>query len=251
MSVPDVLVRRLKGTHPLLAFSGGVDSTYLLYACGQSGADAVPIFLRTGFQKESQLEGAMGIGKELGYDVRVVEDDVFSYPEVVANTDDRCYLCKRRMFGKLKELADGLGCDCVIDGTNASDDPSGRPGMRALDELGVLSPLRECGLTKDNIRGLSKEAGLPTWDMPSDSCLATRIQAGTLITKELLERTEKAESILSEFGFVDFRIRTKDSGAVLEVRSEQQEILEGHKEEIGNRLSQLYDTISYGIRRSS
>jgi len=250
-SVPDELADALKGHRPLLAFSGGVDSVYLLHACRESGIGTVPVFLMTGFQTKAQAEEAESMCQMMGSELKLYEDDVFQYPDIIENTEHRCYLCKRRIFSRLKDIAEELGCDCVMDGTNASDDPLQRPGMRALEELGIRSPLRECGLTKDDIRRLSKIAGLPTWDKPSDSCLATRIPVGMTITREMLERTETAERIVREYGLSDFRVRTKENGALLEVLPEQQSLLDSHRDDIGYRLSKLYGSVAYGIRGRS
>ena len=134
-------------------------------------------------------------------DMTVIEADVLLYPQIVANTAERCYFCKKLIFSKILEQAARDGYGTLLDGTNASDDPGDRPGMRALKELSVLSPLRECGLTKEEIRRRSKEAGLFTWDKPAYACLSTRIQTGEPITKEKLEYTEHAENFLFSLGF--------------------------------------------------
>ena len=131
----------------------------------------------------------------------------------------------------------------IIDGTNASDDVSDRPGYQALQELRVLSPLRLCGLTKDEIRCLSKEAGLFTHDKPAYACLATRIPAGTVITHTLLERTERSEEFLKQLGFSDFRIRTKENSAVLQLQESQLPLLLQHREIIWKRLKQEYHSV--------
>ena len=122
------------------------------------------------------------------------------------NPPDRCYYCKRTIFSKLAETALADGYELLIDGTNASDPEGERPGMRALREA-VLSPLRLCGITKDQVRRLSKEAGLFTWNKPAYACLATRVPSGQPITAQLLQRVEAAESALKDLGFSDFRIR--------------------------------------------
>ena len=132
----------------------------------------------------------------------MIDIDTLSFSEVAANTPDRCYLCKKNVFTPIKEISESDGRLRVIDATNASDDPSSRPGMRALRELGVVSPLRECGLTKPTVRMLSKEAGLDNWNVPSNSCLATRIPTGTRITADALEQVERTEMKLRAFGLM-------------------------------------------------
>jgi uncharacterized protein len=129
--------------------------------------------------------------------------------------------CKKLLFAKILEQAAADGYDILLDGTNASDDPRDRPGMRALKELSILSPLRECGLSKEEIRRRSKEAGLFTWNKPAYACLATRIPTGEPITKEKLERTERAENFLFSLGFTDFRIRMSGTAAKLQVPASQ------------------------------
>jgi uncharacterized protein len=145
----------------------------------------------------------------------------------------------------LIELSEGR---TVIDGTNASDDYDLRPGMRAIQELGVRSPLREAGLTKEQVRELSREAGLPNWDLPSDSCLATRIPTGTVIDEKLLRRTEDAETEIETLGFRGFRVRTRGGSALLEVAPEQSGLLESCKETVEKVLLKYYDGVSYGER---
>ena len=150
--------------HPkaALAFSGGVDSAYLLWAGLQAGAEVWPYFVKTPFQPQFELEDAYRLCEQLDADLIVLDYDIFDQETVVSNPPDRCYHCKRWMFSKLKRYAASEGFSLLIDGTNASDDGGDRPGMRALAELEVRSPLRECGLTKAQIRELSRQAGLFT-----------------------------------------------------------------------------------------
>jgi len=204
-----------------LGYSGGVDSSYLLYAGLKYGADIRPYYIKTAFQPEFEYEDALNLAKQLNVEVKVLELDVFSAPEVIENTAERCYHCKRALFGTLKKRAREDGYSVLIDGTNASDDINDRPGMRALAELSVRSPLRECGLTKDEIRKLSKEAGLFTWDKPPYACLATRIPTGTKIDRETLKRVEGAEDALFKLGYNDFRVRVFHDAARLQFTRDQ------------------------------
>jgi uncharacterized protein len=190
-----------------LGFSGGVDSSYLLYAGNKYGAKIKAYFVKTAFQPEFELQDAKRIAEYIGIEITIIEKNILENAEVVSNPSDRCYFCKRSIFGTLHSQVAADGIPLIIDGTNASDDVSDRPGMKALKELSVRSPLRECGMTKDEIRRLSKEAGLFTWDKPAYACLATRVPAGMTITKELLQKIEKSEDILFSFGFTDFRVR--------------------------------------------
>ena len=151
----------------------------------------------------------------------VIEKDILNNLQVVANPSDRCYYCKTGIFETLQKQASADGFNLIIDGTNASDDAGDRPGMKALTELSVRSPLRECGITKSEVRCLSKEAGLFTWDKPAYACLATRIPSGREITRELLQQVEKSEDVLFSLGFTDFRVRVFDEAARLQFPQEQ------------------------------
>lgn len=223
-----------------LAFSGGVDSAYLLYAAVSSGAEVCAYYVKSVFQPEFELEDARRLAGELGADMRVLEADVLSAPEVGANPDDRCYHCKKMMFSLIADAAKADGFSVLMDGTNASDDAGDRPGMRALRELAVRSPLRECGLTKEEIRRLSREAGLFTWDKPAYACLATRIPAGTEITLEKLERTKQAENILFSMGFKDFRVRMLGDCARLQLPEDQIPGMLEKRQEILEKLKKYY-----------
>lgn len=197
------------GAHPkaALAFSGGVDSSYLLYAARQLGADVKAYYVKTAFQPEFEYQDALRLASQLGADIQVLTLDVLACPDVTVNPKNRCYFCKQHIFGNILRQAKADGYDTVLDGTNASDQVSDRPGMKALQEMKVLSPLRLTGLTKAEIRRLSQEAGLFTWDKPSYACLATRIPTGTEITGADLVRTEWAEDHLMSLGFRDLRVR--------------------------------------------
>ena len=204
-----------------IGFSGGVDSSYLLFAGLRSGADIQAYYAKAAFQPQFEFEEAKKLANLIGAKLKVIELDVLSNEVVLANKEDRCYHCKLAIFGALVQQARADGYALMIDGTNASDDASDRPGMKALDEMEVRSPLRECGLTKDDIRKLSKEAGLFTWDKPSYACLATRVPTGSPITGEILQRVEKAEDALFSLGFSDFRVRVFNDAARLQFPDNQ------------------------------
>ena len=206
-----------------LGFSGGVDSAYLLYAGVKAGADIRPYFIKTAFQPAFELADARKLAAGLGVEVTVLELDALADPRVAANPADRCYFCKQNLFRTLKERAIADGYPVLLDGTNASDEAGDRPGMRALTELSVRSPLRECGLTKAEIRARSREAGLFTWDKPAYACLATRVPAGEAITAETLTRVEGAEDALFRLGYTDFRVRVFHSAARLQLPRGQME----------------------------
>ena len=206
-----------------LGFSGGVDSAYLLYAGVKAGADIRPYFIKTAFQPTFELADAQKLARGLGVEVTVLELDALADPRVAANPADRCYFCKQNLFRTLKERAIADGYPVLLDGTNASDEAGDRPGMRALAELSVRSPLRECGLTKAEIRARSREAGLFTWDKPAYACLATRVPAGETITADILARVEGAEDALFRLGYTDFRVRVFHGAARLQLPRGQME----------------------------
>ena len=206
-----------------VAFSGGTDSAFLLWAARECGCDVRAYYVKTPFQPQFELEDARRLASELAVPMTVVEADILAVPEAAANGPQRCYHCKTALFSQLRQAAREDGYMVLLDGTNASDDAGDRPGMRALRELEVRSPLRECGLTKADIRRLSREAGLFTWDKPAYACLATRIPTGEAITGEILARVEGAEDALFRLGYTDFRVRVFHGAARLQLPAGQLE----------------------------
>ena len=206
-----------------LGFSGGVDSSYLLYAGIKYGAEIKAYHVKAAFQPEFELQDAKKLASSINANMQILEIDVMSDENVLANPANRCYICKQVIFGTLKAKAIADGFSVIIDGTNASDDVDDRPGMKALTELSVRSPLREAGLSKDEIRRLSKEAKLFTWNKPSYACLATRIPTGRKITQELLTAVEKSEDALFKLGFNDFRVRVYNDAARIQLPANQME----------------------------
>lgn len=232
--------------HPkiALAFSGGVDSAYLLYEAVRSGASVRAYYVRSAFQPEFEVQDALRLAAELEADLRVLETDVLCVPEIAENSADRCYYCKSRIFRTILKAAVADGFTELMDGTNASDSVEDRPGMRALRELHVYSPLREAGLTKKEIRRLSREAGLFTWDKPAYACLATRVATGEPITTKKLQQTEKAEDYLFSLGFSDFRVRLRGDTAHLQFRQDQINKAREQWPGILKKLENIYSHIS-------
>lgn len=226
-----------------IAFSGGVDSAYLLYAAVTYGATVRAYYVKTAFQPQFELEDAMRLAQELGAEMTILSLDVLCKDAVTANPPDRCYHCKKAIFTAISDAARADGFDLLLDGTNASDDAADRPGMRALKELRVRSPLRECGLTKSEIRRRSKEAGLFTHDKPAYACLATRIPTGEVITAEKLQKTELAESRLASLGLRDFRVRLHCGSAKLQVTASDLETVLQNRERIVTELRNYYDSV--------
>lgn len=227
-----------------LAFSGGVDSAYLLYAAMEAGAQVRAYYVRTAFQPEFEYQDACRLVKELGADMATISMNILEDSTVAANPKNRCYYCKNRIFHSILKHAHADGFTEVCDGTNASDDISDRPGYQALQEMHIMSPLRSCGLTKEEIRSLSKEAGLFTHDKPSYACLATRIPTGMHITEKLLCRTEWAEENLKDMGFTDFRVRTLGDSARIQIKKHQFPLIFKQWEAVQALLAERYDGVT-------
>lgn len=226
-----------------VAFSGGADSAYLLYAAVKAGANVKAYYVKTAFQPQFELEDAKKLAGELGTPMQVLPLDILCDQAVTANPPDRCYHCKKRIFSAIRAAAAQDGFSVLLDGTNASDNAGDRPGIRALKELSVRSPLREAGLTKAEIRRLSKEAGLFTHDKPAYACLATRIPTGETITAEKLRRTEWAETYLAGLGLRDFRVRAMGNTAKLQVRASDLNLVVTHREQITAELGKAYEGV--------
>lgn len=223
-----------------IAFSGGVDSAYLLYSAIHSGAEVKAYYAKTAFQPTFELEDAEKLARQLGVEMEILSIDILRVPNVGDNPENRCYYCKTALFSAITDAAKRDGFSLLLDGTNASDEASDRPGMQALRELCVRSPLRECGLTKMEIRRLSREAGLFTHNKPAYACLATRIPTGDAITPEKLARTEAAESYLHNLGLRDFRVRTLGDTARIQVTEPDLDTVLRNRNAIVSRLKQLY-----------
>ena len=199
-----VYLRELGGA--MLAFSGGVDSSLLLKAGGDAlGSRFKAVTIDAPYIPRREIDEALQLAKEMNVTHDVILADI---PDVIVdNPENRCYLCKHRLFDAILAKATQEGFPYVIDGTNADDTQGYRPGLKALAELGVKSPLKECSIGKQAIREISRELGLSTWDKPAYACLLTRLPYGTHVSREALLMIEKAEDIMIENGFRDVRVR--------------------------------------------
>lgn len=231
-----------------MGLSGGTDSAYLLYAAKKLGADVRPYFIKTAFQPAFELEDAKKLCECTDGELSVLELDILTVPRLAENPQDRCYFCKTALFSVLKERAKADGYDVVIDGTNASDEASDRPGMRALTELGVRSPLRECGITKAMVREFSAEAGLFTADKPAYACLATRVPTGEIITPEKLQKVERAENALFEMGYADFRVRLAGKAARLQFKRADMLRAVGEWDEIRRAVGKDFSAVAMDLK---
>ena len=226
-----------------IAFSGGVDSAYLLYAAVKYGANVKAYYVKSPFQPQFELKDAKRLAAGLGVEMEIIKLDVLENGCIASNQPERCYHCKRAILSAIIEKAAADGYTLLLDGSNASDDAADRPGMKALAELSVRSPLRDCGLTKKMIRKLSLDAGLFTHDKPAYACLATRIPTGEAITKEKLEATERAEEYLSTLGFKNFRVRLFKGSARLQLTKNDMPKAVAHADKINHELKKYYASV--------
>ena len=204
----------------VVAFSSGVDSTFLLRVAHEELGDrVVAVTIRSHTFPKRELDEAAAFCRAEGVRHEVIDSEELDIPGFAENPPDRCYHCKRELFSKLLAFARENGLAAVLEGSNIDDDGDYRPGRRAIRELGIVSPLHEAGLTKAEIRALSREMGLPTSDKPSFACLASRFPYGERITAVGLERVEKAEQWLLDagFGLAQLRVRSHGDMARIEV----------------------------------
>ncbi len=230
-----------------LAFSGGVDSAYLLYAGLACDCDIHAYYVNSQFQPVFELEDARRLTEKLHAKLTIIDMDILSDSTITENPTNRCYYCKKQIFSRIVESAKNDGYEILIDGTNASDEASDRPGMQALKELSIYSPLRECGITKEQVRQLSREANLFTWNKPAYACLATRIPTGSVITGDKLYRTEQAEKILTDMGFSNLRVRLVGNDAKIQIPENQFDKFFLKRREIITALKPYYDSITLDL----
>ncbi len=216
----------------LVAFSGGVDSSLLAGVAKEAlGRDAMAVTIDCEMVPRRELKEARAMAKAIGIPHRVIKYRMLKNKDFTGNPQNRCYYCKRKIMGILMGLAEKEGA-VLMDGTNADDARGRRPGLKALRELGVLSPLAMAGISKQDVRGLSRKLGLRNFDRPEMTCLATRIPTGETITKEGLMRIEKAEEFLQKMGIRDLRVRDHDGIARIEVKRDRLKIILNNREKI-------------------
>ena len=224
----------------VIAFSGGVDSTLLSKVAYEVlGDKSLAVTAKSETYTKSELEDAIELAKKIGIKHEVIETSELDIPEFSHNPVDRCYYCKKELLTKLKEFAKSNGFKNVVDGANVDDVGDYRPGMRAVAELNVRSPLKEAQLTKAEIRELSKHYGLPSWDKPSAACLASRFPYGTEITAERLDTVGDAEAFIKSFGIIQLRVRYHDQIARIEVSEKDMENLLKNRDQIVKKLKEF------------
>ena len=217
-------MRALVGEHPsaLIAFSAGVDSTFVLkIAADVLGDRAVALTAISASMAPEEQTEAIGLCERLGVKLVTVSSQEIANPQYAANPQNRCYFCKTELYTLAAQKRDELGLDVIFDGFNADDFKDHRPGRQAAEDHRIVSPLAEAGLTKDEIRAWSHRLGLPTWDKPQMACLASRIPYGTSVTSERLLQLGRAESEMRRLGFKTFRVRYHGEIARLELSAEE------------------------------
>jgi uncharacterized protein len=228
----------------LVAFSGGADSAYLAWAAHKAlGSRALAVTALSASFSAHDREQALAFAQSAGLRHESIETHEFDNPLYVANNPDRCYHCKDELFVEMERLASERGFAAIAYGINADDTHDFRPGHRAAAEHKVLAPLLDAGLSKAEIRALSRRAGLETWDRPASACLSSRIPYGTAVTEEILEQIERGESVLRELGFRQFRVRAHGELARIEVARE--EMSRGLDPEMAKQISARFHEIGF------
>lgn len=226
----------------VIAFSGGVDSTFLSkVAFNVLGDNALAVTATSATYPQAEFKEAKQLAKDIGIRHEIIVSEELDIPEFSSNPPNRCYYCKGELFSKLREIADQHRLTHIADGTNADDVYDHRPGLQAAAEQGVRSPLKESNLTKSDIRELSQRMNLPTWNKPSFACLASRFPYGSTITREKLTIVDEAEQFLRELGIQQFRVRHHDQIARIEISLEDMEkfISDGIREQIVEKFKEL------------
>ncbi len=233
------ILKQLPGA--VVAYSGGVDSTFLAYVAHQTlGDKMLAVTAVSPTYPEDQLTEAQAVVDKYGFRHTVIQTNEFDDPQFTKNPSNRCYFCKHALFEDLTRIANEEGPGVVVlDGANVDDGSDHRPGHQAARELGIRSPLQEAGFTKADIRRYSQEFALPTWDKPAYACLASRIPYGREITPDILQRIDLAETFLKNLGFREFRVRDHHPVARIEIGKSELDAAWQQRERISAKLHEL------------
>jgi len=224
----------------VIAFSGGVDSTFLVKVAYEVlGKNVIAVTAASSTYPKTELEEAKRLARLIGVRHIIVNSEETEVENFKRNPPNRCYYCKKELFSRLKEIAKKEKINYVLDGTNYDDLTDFRPGMKALRELNIISPLKDVKLTKEDIRNLSKLMNLDTWDKPACACLASRFPYGIRITKERLDRVEKAEAVIRNLGIRQLRVRYHNEIARIEVNKKDMQLLLEHSDSIVKKFKEL------------
>jgi uncharacterized protein len=243
----DRLKERLKTLKRVgVAFSGGVDSSFLLKTAQDAlGDNVVAITGRSLSFPKRELQAAVDFAASYGIRHEIVDSEELELEGFERNPPNRCYLCKKELFTKIGKIARAHGAEAVIEASNADDERDYRPGLQALGELGVISPLRETGLTKEEIRSLSRAAGLPTWDKPSFACLASRFPYGELISPDRLQRIDRAEQYLLDQGIRQVRVRFHEQGRLARIEVDEPGLILLASAELREKIHNYFKSLGF------
>jgi len=243
----DLLYKQLKSYGKLtIAFSGGVDSSTLLAASIRAlgKENVLPIICSSAFSIKNVENIARDVAKALNIELHIVNIDVLEHEDIVSNGEDRCYHCKRLIFSTLQTYAQDFGFSVLADGSNFDDDDAKRPGAKAATELGVVSPLKDVGLTKEDIRAFAHELGLENSNLPSNSCLATRVKTGEILTHKVLKMiAQSEEEILQSFDFARLRVKYLVDRVVIEVSNRDSEQLHENADMIIEIVKSIFEDV--------
>jgi uncharacterized protein len=228
----------------IVAYSGGVDSSYVAYVANSELGDKALCVTGVSASLPAYMSGEVDrVVKEFGFNHETIQTDELQNPNYQANNGNRCYFCKDELYTKLESLATARGIEFIVDGSTVDDLDDYRPGRQAANEHAVRSPLIEVGMTKADLRELSRRVSLPTWNKPASPCLSSRIAYGTTVTIERLTKVDRGEEILREFGFREFRVRHHDSLVRLEIApSEMDRVL---NKEVVEQLAERFRELGF------
>ncbi|MDD3402561.1 MAG: ATP-dependent sacrificial sulfur transferase LarE [Hespellia sp.] len=235
------IMRQYASEDVMIAFSGGVDSSLILALACETSKDrkVYAVTLHTMLHPSAELDEARAIAEEMGAEHMVLRTDELSEADILMNPEDRCYRCKKYLFGKVADLAKELSVMTIMEGTNEDDLHVYRPGIRAVREMGIKSPLAEAGMTKEEVRRLAAEYQVSSSNKPSTPCLATRFPYGTELSYEKMQQVEAGETFLKKFGFYNIRVRVHEDTVRIEVDSDKLAAAISNKNEITEYMKKL------------